>query len=145
RFLVFQNLLRVAIIALCITWFLQTFNIVGAVMVTILATSVAKIVALARIRTLMGATVAEILPWGSLARTLLLAGIAGAFAYSLKISVFDMAPGVPGVVVLLLASAAYVLCYLVLLLGFGPMHRTEKRMLVDFTLAPFTRLAAQLK
>jgi len=145
RFLVFQNLIRVAIIAVSISWFLQTFNIVGAVMVTILATSVAKIIALARIKVLMEARAAELLPWGSLARTLVLAGAAGLLAYCLKTGLSSFAPAMPGPLVLVIVAAVYVLSYLVLLLGFGPMQRSEKRMLVDFTLTPFTRLASQWK
>ena len=114
-------------------------------MVTILATSVAKIVALARIKVLMKASVAELLPWGSLGRTLLLAGAAALLSYWIKTSILGWQWDIPVLLVMMIVVAGYILSYLTLLLAFGPMQSSEKRMLMDFTLLPFTRLASQLK
>jgi len=50
RFLILQNLLRLILIVALIQWFLARFDLMGAILVTLLATVAAKIVALARIK-----------------------------------------------------------------------------------------------
>ena len=63
RLLVVLNAVRLALIAGLIGWFMSTFGLIGAVLVTLVATSLVKAVAVVRIARLMNVGVADVLPW----------------------------------------------------------------------------------
>jgi O-antigen/teichoic acid export membrane protein len=67
RFLLGMNLLRLAVIAISIGWFLSTFGLAGAVLVTLLSTSLVKAIGVFRIARLLNVGLGEVLPWGRLA------------------------------------------------------------------------------
>jgi O-antigen/teichoic acid export membrane protein len=68
RFLLVMNIVRFALVALLIGPLLTGFGLVGAVLVTLLSTSLAKGVGAMRITRLLGAGgVADAVPWGRLA------------------------------------------------------------------------------
>jgi O-antigen/teichoic acid export membrane protein len=68
RFLLVMNLVRLGLVVALIGWFMQTFGLPGAVLVTLAATVVAKGLALGRIARLLQVSVADVLPWMALAR-----------------------------------------------------------------------------
>jgi O-antigen/teichoic acid export membrane protein len=77
RFLLAMNLVRFVCVAGLTGWFLSRFGLVGAVLVTLLATTVVKALGVVRIARLMHVGVLEALPWG---RLTLIAARAGASA-----------------------------------------------------------------
>ncbi|HLK68127.1 MAG TPA: hypothetical protein VKU19_32060 [Bryobacteraceae bacterium] len=66
RFLLVLNLMRLAIIGGSIYWALGRFHLLGAALVTVLATLLFKIGAMMRMRRLLGVGAADLLPWRSL-------------------------------------------------------------------------------
>jgi O-antigen/teichoic acid export membrane protein len=135
RYLILQNCLRLAIIALLINWFLRNYGLTGAVLVTLLANGVAKIFALSRVKTLLGLRFEQLLPWKSLGLTLFLATLAAVPAELLKVTVpLSHFPQ------LILCGSAYMLTYYALVLWCGPLHEDEKQELVRWTQLPVTRL-----
>lgn len=135
RYLILQNILRLILISVSITWFLESFGLAGAVLVTLLANSCAKVFALARVKTLLGLELGNLLPWKSLAQVLALSAVAAIPALLLK----DFLPIAP-FGLLLLCGAAYMLTYYSLLLWCGPLHDDEKHELMKWTQLPVTRL-----
>jgi hypothetical protein len=64
RFLLVMNLIRLAMVAALIGWFLSTFGMSGAVLVTLVSTLLVTIVGVARIAHLLQLSFADALPWG---------------------------------------------------------------------------------
>lgn len=75
RFLLVMNIVRFVCVAGLIGWFLSMFGLVGAVLVTLLATTVVKFLGVVRIARLMHVGLREAMPWGRLARITALAGV----------------------------------------------------------------------
>ena len=71
-----MNLLRLAMVAALIGWFLSTFGMSGAVLVTLVSTLLVNIVGVGRIAHLLHVPLAAALPWGRLAGIFARAGIA---------------------------------------------------------------------
>jgi O-antigen/teichoic acid export membrane protein len=76
RFLLAMNVLRLTIIATSIGWFLSTFGLAGAVMVTLLSTSLVKAVSVIRIARLLKVGMSDVLPWRRLAGVAIQSAIA---------------------------------------------------------------------
>lgn len=135
RYLIFQNLIRLAIIASLIHWFIDQYALIGAVMVTTFATVVIKIMALFRISRWMNVGLIKLLPWRSLLLTLLASGGAALpalwFLHELEL---------PSIVLLAVVSFIYLFAYAALLLLFGVMEHDERRELKNRTLVPVARL-----
>jgi O-antigen/teichoic acid export membrane protein len=109
RFLLVMNLVRLGLVMALIGWFLGAFGLVGAVLVTLAATMIAKGLAVVRIATLLKVSVTEVLPWRALARITARAIAAGVPAWL----VADLFAAMPPVA-LLAGGAAYGLTYAVL-------------------------------
>ena len=67
RFLLVMNVMRLAVVAACIGWFLSTFGMSGAVLVTLMSTAIVNLVGVARIARLLHLSFADTLPWTRLA------------------------------------------------------------------------------
>jgi O-antigen/teichoic acid export membrane protein len=78
RFLLYMNLLRLGLVALFIGWFMSAFGLSGAVLVTLLATMLVKLMGVARVAWLMNVPMWKALPWGRLAWITTLAGVSTA-------------------------------------------------------------------
>jgi O-antigen/teichoic acid export membrane protein len=76
RFLLVMNLMRLAMVATLIGWFLATFGMSGAVLVTLVSTLLVNIVGVARIAHLLHLSLADTLPWARLAAILACAVVA---------------------------------------------------------------------
>ena len=66
RFLLVMNVMRLAMVAALIGWFLSTFGMSGAVLVTLVSTLLINLVGVARIARLLHLSFAETLPWARL-------------------------------------------------------------------------------
>jgi O-antigen/teichoic acid export membrane protein len=76
RFLLLMNLLRLGVVVGLIGWFMSVFGLVGAVLITLLATVAAKSLAVRRIASLLQVRIRDVLPWRALGRISLRAGAA---------------------------------------------------------------------
>jgi O-antigen/teichoic acid export membrane protein len=76
RFLLVMNLMRLAMVAALIGWFLSTFGMSGAVLVTLVSTALVTFVGVGRIAHLLHLSFADALPWSRLAGIFARAGIA---------------------------------------------------------------------
>jgi O-antigen/teichoic acid export membrane protein len=81
RFLLAMNVLRLALIAATIGWFLSTFGLAGAVMVTLLGTGFVKALGVFRIARLLNVGVRDVLPWRRLGALAIQAGVAAVPAF----------------------------------------------------------------
>ncbi|MEX0739696.1 MAG: oligosaccharide flippase family protein [Pseudohongiella sp.] len=134
RYLIFQNLLRLAIIVALIQFFITQMQLIGAVLVTTLAAAVIKVVALHRVKTLLSTTWSQVLPWRSQLYTALISGLAALPCLLLLNQVQQGA-----LMTLFSVSALYSLTYAVLLLGPGPLSVEEKSQLRAWIASPFLR------
>lgn len=121
RFLTLLGLVKLALVALTIPWFLQAFGLVGAVLATLLTTIVTKALALARIKRVMHCTLAQLLPWRNLGGILLAAAAAMAPALLLK-SALELPP----LPLMLATGAAYTAAYCGLVWIYGLLSDAEK-------------------
>ena len=131
RFLVVLNLLRLMVVALAIGPFLAWFGLMGAVLVTLLATALAKLVALVRIRGILHCGLAKVLPWKSLFSILAIA--TGA---ALPCLLLESALPLPSLPALLILGAVYAVSYGLLLWFTGPLSRTERQLILQWLQAP---------
>jgi O-antigen/teichoic acid export membrane protein len=81
RFLFAMNMLRLALVVTLISWCLSTFGLVGAVLITLGATSIVRVLSIARIAQLLQVGLTQILPWRKLAGIALCALAAALPAY----------------------------------------------------------------
>jgi O-antigen/teichoic acid export membrane protein len=139
RFLLVLNALRLAVNVGLIFFFISAFGIVGAVLVTVLASAVVRIVALARIQKLVGVPFRWLLPWRSLAATLLASALAAVPALFLG-EVLWINPLPRGI----LMGALYAACYLVLVPTLKLLTADEERALASGVRAFLSRLRAPL-
>ncbi len=58
--------MRLSLVLLLMSWFLMKFHLMGAVLITLVGMVIAKILAIVRIRTLLGTTGIGVLPWKTL-------------------------------------------------------------------------------
>ena len=120
-FLLALNIMRLVIIAGLIKWSLSEFHLVGPVLVIVLATLVSKAAALARMKTLLQVSTAELLPWRSLAVLLCTAAASAAAALAVKSQIH-----VSTVPLLMVTAATYALTYAALVWRFGLLQEDEK-------------------
>jgi O-antigen/teichoic acid export membrane protein len=135
RFLIIQNLIHLVLIASLIQFFLVRFDLAGAVLVTLVATGLTKIITMIKIKSILQATLSELLPWKSLVSVTLLAALAAAPALLLKL-ILDT----PDLITLISTGTVFTLSYFFLLIWFGPMREDEKRMLIMSVQSPLTWL-----
>ena len=112
RFLLLLGVIKLAIIALSVGWFIARFGLLGGVLVSLLATLAGKTLALTRVRRHMNVSAADALPWAGLAATLGCAIAAGLPALLVK-----EAPGLRPLSSLLLSGLIYALAYAALVGG----------------------------
>jgi O-antigen/teichoic acid export membrane protein len=121
KYLVGINLVRLAIVLAMMSWFLSTFELMGAVLITLVGMFVAKVLAVIRIRTVLQSSFAEILPWRNLAGIFMAATAAAGPAMVLKTRL-----SLPALAMLPLCGMAYVTTYSLLVWTFGLLDEEEK-------------------
>jgi O-antigen/teichoic acid export membrane protein len=126
RFLFLMNVTRLLAIVGLMGWSLRTFGLIGAVLVTIMGTLIAKTMALFRIKRLMHLPVLQLMPWrslGGIAIVAMLAAIPSAWiSRNLHLA---------SIYVLPISGMAYVAVYSLLLLSLGLISDGEKRAIAD--------------
>lgn len=121
RFLLVMNLIRLLLIAVLIHGFLSAFQLSGAVLVTLLATVIAKGLALVRIGSLMRLGFTQLLPWRSLAGIL-----SAASAAYLLTSMVKSELAVPVLPLLFVTGLVYTATYLIGVFRFGLLNDGER-------------------
>jgi hypothetical protein len=81
RFLLVMNIVRLVLIVNAIGWFMSRFGLAGAVLMTLVSTSVVKALAVVKIARVLKVDLLEILPWGRLAAIAIRAVIAAMPAF----------------------------------------------------------------
>lgn len=109
RFLFAMNVLRLGLVIALISWCLSTFGLVGAVLVTLVATTTVRVVSIARIAYLLKVPIVKILPWAHLAGIAVCAVVAAGPAYWLS-----RTSTLPRPVVLVAAGGLYWVVYAVI-------------------------------
>jgi O-antigen/teichoic acid export membrane protein len=134
RFLLVMNLVRFALVVVLVLPLLSGFGLAGAVLVTLLATSVAKAIGAARITRLLGVGLADAVPWGRL-----LAVTARALAAAVPAAWIIHSAGYRPIVLVPVAGAAFFAAYAAL--TYGSLRGAGGQV---FAAAPGRRLAGCL-
>ena len=121
RFLLFINLTLLAAIVLLMQWCLSAFHLMGPVILTLGGMLMAKAMGVVRIRTLLRAGYAQILPWKTLGSVLAVSTLSAIPAMLLNAKL-----GVPSLILLPVSGMAYVVTYGVLVLSLGLLSDGEK-------------------
>jgi O-antigen/teichoic acid export membrane protein len=114
------NVVRLVLVLLMMGWFLSNFNLMGAVLITLIGMLLAKIMALVRIQRLLETSFAELLPWRNLGG-ILLAGMVAAIPAVIVNSKLD----IPVLVLMPLSGIVYMGTYCALVLAFGLLGNNE--------------------
>jgi O-antigen/teichoic acid export membrane protein len=122
RFLLVMNLTRLATVFVLMSWSLSAFHLLGPVLVTLAGLFIAKAMSIVRVRKLLRAGVADVLPWKTLAGVFCISVVSAGPAMLLNAKL-----AFPSIVVLPLAGMAYVVTYTTLLFGLGLLNESEKR------------------
>lgn len=125
RFLMMLGLIKLILIAVTINWFLEIFDLEGAVLVVVMTIMVTKAVAIARIKTVMQCRLAEFLPWKNLAIIIAVAIISTVPALLVK-SMMTLADFPQ----LLISGLIYAMSYLSILWRYGLLSDDEKNAII---------------
>jgi O-antigen/teichoic acid export membrane protein len=120
RYLFVTNVVRLGMLLLMMNWFLKSFGLMGAVMITLAGIVLAKIMAMVRMRRTFQTTYAELLPWRTLALTLLAAMMAGIPAL-----ILDSKLAIPTLAVLPISGLVYTAIYVALVLILKLLSKEE--------------------
>jgi len=121
RFILLLNAARLLFIVASINWFLSAFHLLGAVMVTAIATFIGKGLALVRMKRLLQIGFSQLLPWRGLAGIFIAAAAAGLLALVVE-SVLDLAR----LPLLFITSLVYTVSYLTLLFRLHLLTEDER-------------------
>jgi len=121
RYLIVVNTAKLALLAGLLVLLLPPLGMRGAVLAALLAIVFSKGLALGRVQGLLGVGIADLLPWRSLAATLVLVALAAVPALSMRALIATAGP-----MRLLVTGAIYAGACALLLLRFGPLRPVEK-------------------
>jgi O-antigen/teichoic acid export membrane protein len=139
RYLILLNLIRLVFVAITISWFLSRFGLLGAVLVTLFATVLSKLVAFIRIKRSLQCSLVQLLPWRSLGATLLIGATAALPTLAIKSALH-----IPPVPLLLVTGAVYAAAYAGLLILYGPLHSEERLLLLSWARRPVASVCRSL-
>jgi len=140
RFLMWLSVVKLAMTAATIGWLVDAFGLPGAVLAVLLTTMIAKGLALIRIRMAMQCRVAEFLPWGDLAKIIVIAAIAAPPALAMKSLL-----AIPDLPLLLLTGSVYVATCLTLLWRYGLLSGEEKIAFIRWARKPISGVWRRLR
>jgi O-antigen/teichoic acid export membrane protein len=126
RFLVLLNVVRLLTVVMALLLLMPTFGLVGAALASLVATVVAKGVALVRMRRLMDASTWTLLPWRSLATITAASATAGVIA-----AIAGAGVEAHVVVRIALATTVYVVTYAVCAAWWGVVSEATWRSLLS--------------
>ena len=113
--------MKLVFIVASINWFLSVFDLLGAVTVTVVAAFIGKVLALVRIKRLMGISMSQLLPWRSLVGILAVAVTAILPTLLVKSEL-----EIPPLPLLLTTGFTYTASYLALVYGAGLLSKSER-------------------
>lgn len=119
--LLIVNLVRLAVIALFIQWFVASFGLVGAVLVTVLALAMGKLLGLVAMTGRWRVGVQNMLPWRALSLIAALSIAAGLPAFAVAYGL-QMSPSLRIVIV----GTVYASAYVGMAIGFGLLSAQER-------------------
>jgi O-antigen/teichoic acid export membrane protein len=145
RFLLINNLIKLGLTAVLLLWFVRSFQLVGAVLATLLTTLVGRILGLWRMKHVMRIRWKDVLPWPRLG-TITLFSIAAGVPTILVKSGFQASPKIA----LVVACGVYGLAYWALALSFrlvrlpnlGPVWTAVRRVRTRLPLSKADTTAA---
>lgn len=135
RFLIIQNLVRLALVVGFLHVFLDAFGLIGAVAVTLLADAVVKVMALERLRRALDVSLSRLLPWRALASTAALSALAALPALGIVQTL-----NAPPFFVLAVAGPVFLFVYVLGVRHFGPLSGDERAQFNAWLQKPFERL-----
>ena len=121
RWLLITNLSRLILIVSLMGVFIAKFHLMGAVFITLSGMLLAKVMHIARIRTLLRTSVIQLLPWSSLGSILLVSMVSAVPSIFLNATL-----DVPLIVLLPVSGMAYLCTFTSLVLLFGLLTPEEK-------------------
>jgi O-antigen/teichoic acid export membrane protein len=121
RFLLVLNIISLALIAFSIRWFLFRFDLIGAVLVTVLTAGFSKILALLKVRRLLRVPIRDLLPWRNLAGIL---GAATAACIPASAAQYQFRT-LPALAIVAIAGVVYSVSFLALVRIFGGLSEVE--------------------
>jgi O-antigen/teichoic acid export membrane protein len=127
RYLLVINIVRMAVVAGGMYWFITGMGLVGAVLITMLGLAVGKVMGLAKMMTCWHTGVRHLLPWGDLLNI----GAAAAAASLPALWIGSQMPGSP-FVRLAVISSIYGGGYLVLSWTVGLIRKSEREFLIKW-------------
>jgi hypothetical protein len=127
RLLLILNIVRLAIVAGLIHLSIRSFQLMGPVLVIVLANAVFKLLALIRMRTLLGVSFGQVLPWRRLG-ALLRASIGSVGPVLLLKSQLHGPP----LTVLLLAGPLYIITYVALIWRSSLLLESERAAIANW-------------
>jgi O-antigen/teichoic acid export membrane protein len=120
RFLLYMNILRLALVAALIGWCLSVFGLTGAVLVTLLTTTLVKGLAVVKIARLLNLRFREAMPWNRLGAITI-----RAIAATLPVLAINYGLHLPPLAELFAGGTAYVVTYA--LLSYGHLVATLRQ------------------
>ena len=120
RFLLVLNIISLVLLALGIRWFLFKFDLIGAVVITVLTAALSKGLALLKVKSLLGVPMRGLLPWSSLTRIVIAAAAACIPALVLQSQL-----RLPALAILPITGVVYSSIFLVLILILGALTEDE--------------------
>src|SRR5438105_168478 len=127
RFLLLLNVVRLLVIVALIHWFLSALQLVGAVLVTVLALAIGKGLGLLRMRHFWQVGLADLLPWRDLLGIGAVALLAGLAAVPVSSSL-----DVEALPRLVTVGLIYTASYLGMAFGFGLVRESARALLADW-------------
>lgn len=127
RFLLLLNLVRLLVIVALIHWFLSALQLVGAVLVTVLALAIGKGLGLLKMKHIWQVGLADLLPWRDLLGIGAVAVVAG-LATVLVTSSLEVS-ALPRLVTV---GLIYMASYLGMAFSFGLVRESERALLADW-------------
>jgi hypothetical protein len=138
RFLLLINIVRFVLTAICISWFISTFYLVGAVMVTMIGLLIAKLMAFVRLKQLFGVSFSRFLPWTNLGGVFVAAALA-ALPSALLQSQLQLAP----LFFLPVSGLVFMAVYAGLVWSCGLLTAGERRVILEWASRPIRLLTAR--
>lgn len=131
RFLLALNVIRLLMIAACLHWFLSVLQLVGAVLVTVLASAIGKGLGMVRMKRLWQVGLRDLLPWRNLLEIGAVAAAAG-----LATVIVSSSLEVAALLRLAITSLVYTASYLGMAFGFGLVRESEWALIADWFRRP---------
>jgi O-antigen/teichoic acid export membrane protein len=124
RWLLIINIARLCLAVALMGWFISTFRLMGAVLITLSGMFLAKVMALMRINSLLRTKLAQLMPWKTLS-SLLMISLVSAVPSVILIAKLNLPP----LLLLPVSGMAYMGTYILLVLAFGLLTEDEKALM----------------